>query len=69
MIDASQHLGLGSGLVVGVPIPAEAAAEGEVVERAIARALDEAASKGVQGNEVSGQAARPPLDHLSIFYT
>ncbi len=52
MIDASQQLGLGSGFVVGVPIPLEAAAEGEIVERAITRALAEASSKGIQGNEV-----------------
>ena len=53
MIHASQQLGLGSGLVLAVPIPAEAAAEGEAVEGAIKQALAEAARKGVRGSEVS----------------
>ena len=53
MIAASTQLGLGSGMVLAVPIPKEAAAEGEVVEKAIQQALDEADSRGVKGSEVS----------------
>lgn len=52
MIDASQQLGMGSGFVVGVPIPAEAATEGEMVEQAITTSLEEAQSKNIKGNEV-----------------
>ena len=52
LIEASFKLGLGSGMVLAVPIPREAAAEGEVVEAAIRIALEEADSKGIKGSEV-----------------
>lgn len=55
MIHASQQLGLGSGLVLAVPIPAEAATEGKAIEDAIKQALAEAAQKGVHGSEVSAR--------------
>ena len=56
LIDASSKLRLGSGMVLAVPIPREAAAEGEVVEGAIRRALEEADAKGVKGSEVTRRA-------------
>ena len=52
LIDTSFKLGLGSGMVLAVPIPKEAAAEGEVVEAAIRIALQESDSKGIKGSEV-----------------
>lgn len=53
MIAASQRLALGSGMVLGVPIPEQHAAAGAAVERAIAQALSEADELGVRGNEVT----------------
>lgn len=46
-------LQLGSGMVVGVPIPQEHVAAGDKVERAVERALKDAEAKGVSGNEVT----------------
>lgn len=40
--DANMKLGLGSGILIGVPIPAEHAASGALIESAIQRALKEA---------------------------
>ena len=40
--DANMKLGLGSGILIGVPIPAEHAASGALIESAIQRALREA---------------------------
>ncbi|GIL58400.1 hypothetical protein Vafri_13535 [Volvox africanus] len=53
MLDSVQRLGLGSGMLVAVPIPHEQAAEGEEVEAAIRTALGEADSRGIRGNEVT----------------
>uniref|UniRef100_A0A7R9YTE3 Pseudouridine-5'-phosphate glycosidase n=1 Tax=Chlamydomonas euryale TaxID=1486919 RepID=A0A7R9YTE3_9CHLO len=53
MIHAAQRLRLNSGLVLAVPIPDDAAAEGQVVEDAIQTALAEADAKHVRGNEVT----------------
>lgn len=53
MIAAGQDLGLGSGLVLGVPIPAEYAAAGAEVESATQQALREAEERGVQGAAVT----------------
>ncbi|GLC41513.1 hypothetical protein PLESTB_001003000 [Pleodorina starrii] len=53
MLGSVQRLGLGSGMLVAVPIPADQAAEGEEVEGAIRTALREADSKGIRGNEVT----------------
>ena len=50
----AQHaLGLTSGMLVGVPIPAEAEAEGARVQAAIEQALDEADTAGVAGRHVT----------------
>eukprot|EP00899_Mesostigma_viride_P017207 jgi/Mesvir1/25488/Mv24026-RA.1 len=49
LIDASRRLGLRGGMVFGVPIPEDHAAEGEMVERAIQQALREASDKGIRG--------------------
>ncbi len=46
-------LGLGSGLLVCVPCPAEAARPAEEMERAIAVALSEAEARGVRGKAVT----------------
>jgi len=53
MIAASQSLGLASGMVLAVPIPAGDAAEGAEVESAIKQALREADAKGIAGNKVT----------------
>ncbi len=60
-MDSVQQLGLGSGMLVAVPIPAEHAAEGEEVEAAIRKALVEATEKGISGNKV-GQRELAPDD-------
>ena len=52
MLGCVRRLGLGSGMLLAVPIPAAAAAEGEVVEAATRAALAEAEARGVKGNEV-----------------
>lgn len=52
-VHALHALGLGSGIVVGVPIPEEHAAAGRQVERAIDTALAEVEQKGIKGNEVT----------------
>ncbi len=55
MMYASRALGLSAGVLLGVPIPQDAAAEGALVERAITQALEDAAREGVKGNEVSNR--------------
>lgn len=52
-IAAAQRLALGSGLVLGVPIPEQHAAAGAAVEAAIGQALEEAGAQGVRGNAVT----------------
>eukprot|EP00898_Chlorokybus_atmophyticus_P007950 jgi/Chlat1/8156/Chrsp76S07610 len=52
-IRASSQLVLGSGVLVAVPIPHEHAAEGQVVDRAIAMALRESEEAGVQGKDIT----------------
>lgn len=52
MIHAADSLHLDSGLVLAVPIPDDAAAEGQEVESAIQTALSEAQARGIKGNEV-----------------
>lgn len=52
MLSSVRRLGLGSGMLVAVPIPQEAAAEGREVEAAIQQALREAEQQGIRGNEV-----------------
>ncbi|KAI3928606.1 hypothetical protein MKW98_024207 [Papaver atlanticum] len=50
LIDANLKLGLGSGILIGVPIPKEHAASGRMIESAIQTALKEAREKNVSGN-------------------
>ncbi|KAH9790073.1 Indigoidine synthase A family protein [Citrus sinensis] len=50
LIDVNMKLKLGSGLVIGVPIPREHAASGRVIESAIQSALREAREKNITGN-------------------
>ena len=52
-IHAAEKMQLGSGMVLGVPIPQQYAAAGAEVEKAIETALSEAEKKGVQGNDVT----------------
>ncbi|XP_024545178.1 uncharacterized protein LOC9644059 isoform X4 [Selaginella moellendorffii] len=53
IIEANTKLGLGSGILIGVPIPAEHAAAAKNVESAIQSALHEAESRGIAGNSVT----------------
>ncbi|XP_043723053.1 pseudouridine-5'-phosphate glycosidase isoform X2 [Telopea speciosissima] len=50
LIDANMKLGLGTGILIAVPIPKEHAASGNLIESAIQRALKEARDKNVTGN-------------------
>jgi pseudouridine-5'-phosphate glycosidase len=52
-IRAIQRLQMGSGMVLGVPIPAEHAAVGVQVQQAISRALKEGDDLGIRGNQVT----------------
>jgi hypothetical protein len=54
MIRASADLQLDGGMLVAVPIPAAAAAEGAAIEAAIQESLAEADTRGIAGAEVSG---------------
>ena len=53
LIHANNRLAMGSGIVIGVPIPAADAADAQVIERATARALREADEQGVGGKEIT----------------
>lgn len=53
MVAALGRLGLGSGMVLAVPIPQQHAVEGRRIQAAIDQALTEADSKRVKGNEVT----------------
>jgi hypothetical protein len=57
MVHASLQLGVGSGLVLGVPIPAHMAAEAEPIQAAIEQSLADAARRGIAGREVGAPAA------------
>ncbi|KAH9741567.1 Indigoidine synthase A family protein [Citrus sinensis] len=50
VLDVNMKLKLGSGIVIGVPIPREHAAFGRVIESAIQSALREAREKNITGN-------------------
>lgn len=56
LINANLNIGLGSGMLIAVPIPKEHAAYGHIIETAIQRALKEA-----MDNNVIGNAATPFL--------
>ncbi|SAL95430.1 hypothetical protein [Absidia glauca] len=51
MILANHDLELGSGMVFAVPIPDSDAANAQVIQEAINRAVQEARSQGVRGKE------------------
>ena len=53
MIQASQRLGLRSGMVVACPIPEQYAASGEMIEEAIQQALREADADGILGKAIT----------------
>jgi pseudouridine-5'-phosphate glycosidase len=53
MIVSSRKLGLGSGMVIAVPIPPHHAAEATRVENAIQQAIKESQLRGISGNEVT----------------
>ncbi|XP_022103567.1 pseudouridine-metabolizing bifunctional protein C1861.05-like isoform X2 [Acanthaster planci] len=53
LIDYNLSLELGSGILIGVPIPADLAAEGQAIEEAIKTVLQEASDKGIQGKDVT----------------
>jgi pseudouridine-5'-phosphate glycosidase len=48
IIQASQHLGMPGGIVVAVPVPAEAELPAEDLEAAITSALNEAQARGIE---------------------
>ena len=52
MIRASHQLQLDTGMLLAVPIPAAAAAEGAAIQQAIQESLREADEKGIRGAEV-----------------
>eukprot|EP01018_Ginkgo_biloba_P033827 Gb_40513 [translate_table: standard] len=53
LIDVNIKLGLGSGILIGVPIPESHAADGNSIESAIQAALKEATAKNITGNVVT----------------
>jgi pseudouridine-5'-phosphate glycosidase len=53
LIRASHDLQLDTGLLLAVPIPTSAAAEGAAIQQAIQESLREADAQGVAGAEVS----------------
>jgi pseudouridine-5'-phosphate glycosidase len=53
MIRASHELQLGTGLLLAVPIPEAAAAEGAAIQQAIQESLLEAEQRGIAGADVS----------------
>lgn len=53
VLDANRRLGMGSGIVLAVPISPEHAADGEVIERAIQVALEEADEKNIRARDTT----------------
>uniref|UniRef100_A0A0D6R6I9 Pseudouridine-5'-phosphate glycosidase n=1 Tax=Araucaria cunninghamii TaxID=56994 RepID=A0A0D6R6I9_ARACU len=53
LIDASIKLGLGSGILFGIPIPETSAAAGDFVESAIQTALRETVTENITGSAVT----------------
>ncbi len=54
LVAASHALRLGSGVLIAVPVPEEAAVAGQGIELAIGLALGEAEAQGVKGAQVGG---------------
>ncbi|EYU46214.1 hypothetical protein ABFS82_04G063500 [Erythranthe guttata] len=50
LIDTSSNLKLGTGILIGVPIPSEHSASGKTIESAIQKALSEAREKNITGS-------------------
>ncbi|CAN6448359.1 unnamed protein product [Victoria cruziana] len=50
LIDENMKLSMGSGILIGVPIPEAHSASGILIESAIKRALEEARDKNIVGN-------------------
>ncbi|KEH29244.1 indigoidine synthase A-like protein [Medicago truncatula] len=50
LIEANIKLKVGSGILIGVPIPQEQSASGHIIESAIKKALEEAREKNISGN-------------------
>ncbi|KAM4748686.1 uncharacterized protein WCC33_006060 [Rhinophrynus dorsalis] len=53
VIAHSLALGLGSGVLIAVPIPTDQAASGQTIEAAVQQALKEARVQGIRGKEVT----------------
>ena len=53
LVHALQQLQLKSGVLIGVPIPEEFAADKNTIQAAIEKAYQEASKKGIQGKEVT----------------
>ncbi|CAN2387227.1 Indigoidine synthase A like protein [Pristimantis euphronides] len=53
LIASSLDLRLDSGVLISVPIPSEHAASGQMIEKAIHQALEEARRQGIMGKEVT----------------
>jgi pseudouridylate synthase len=53
IVDANVRLELGSGIVVGVPVPADVEADSALVERAIGKALAEVDELGIAGKRIT----------------
>jgi pseudouridine-5'-phosphate glycosidase len=69
---SSTELGLQSGILLAVPIPASEAASGGQLEAAIQTALAEADKKGIAGREItpyilSRHSIISPLQYYSII--
>jgi pseudouridine-5'-phosphate glycosidase len=69
---SSTELGLQSGILLAVPIPASEAASGGQLEAAIQAALAEADKKGIAGREItpyilSRHSIISPLQYYSII--
>lgn len=53
LLRAKWQLGLGGGVVIGVPIPADAALDADAVEAAVAQAVAAAEAQGVRGKALT----------------
>ena len=53
LVNANLRLNIGSGVLLGVPIPEDQAADGDKIEEAIRIAVEEARGQGITGREVT----------------